>query len=47
MYANFLENTGISTDDREFGITMKDYYGGSFMLFGTELRTDVTDFIGI
>ena len=32
MYANFLENTGISTDDREFGITMKDYYGGSFML---------------
>lgn len=32
MYANFLENTGISTDDREFGITMEDYYGGSFML---------------
>ena len=32
MYANFLENTGISNDDREFGITMKDYYGGSFML---------------
>ena len=32
MYANFLENTGISTDDREFGITMKDYYGGSFMM---------------
>ena len=32
MYANFLENTGISTDDREFGITMDDYYGGSFML---------------
>ena len=32
MYANFLENTGISTDDREFGITMDDYYGGSLML---------------
>ena len=32
MYANFLENTGVSNDDREFGITMKDYYGGSFML---------------
>ena len=32
MYANFLENTGISTDDREFGITMEDYYGGNFML---------------
>ena len=32
MYANFLENTGVSNDDREFGITMNDYYGGSFML---------------
>ena len=32
MYAYFLENTGLSTDDREFGITMQDYYGGSFML---------------
>merc|ERR1712082_201117 len=32
MYASFLENTGISTDDREFGITMDDYYGGSFIL---------------
>ena len=32
MYANFLENTGISTDDREIGITMEDYYGGSFII---------------
>ena len=32
IYASFLENTGISTDDREFGITMEDYYGGSFIL---------------
>ena len=32
MYASFLENTGISTDDREFGITMEDYYGGNFIL---------------
>ena len=32
MYASFLENTGISTDDREFGITLNDYYGGSFLL---------------
>jgi len=32
MYANFLENTGVSTDDREIGITMEDYYGGSFIL---------------
>ena len=32
LYASFLENTGISTDEREFGITMDDNYGGSFML---------------
>ena len=32
VYASFLENTGISTDDREFGITLDDYYGGSFLL---------------
>ena len=32
VYASFLENTGISTDDREFGITLNDYYGGSFLL---------------
>ena len=32
LYEHFLENTGISNDDREFGITMDDYYGGSFML---------------
>ena len=32
LYFNFLENTGVSTDDREFGITMKDYYGGSLIL---------------
>ena len=32
LYFNFLENTGVSTDDREFGVTMKDYYGGSLIL---------------
>ena len=32
MFANFLENTGVHTDDREFGISMEDYYGGSFLL---------------
>ena len=32
MYASFLENTGISTDDREFGIPLDYYYGGSFLL---------------
>jgi len=32
LYASFLENTGVSTDDREFGISMSDYYGGSLLL---------------
>ena len=32
MYFNFLENTGVSSDDREFGVSMDDYYGGSFLL---------------
>ena len=32
MFANFLENTGVHTDDREFGITIDDYYGGSFLI---------------
>ena len=32
LYFNFLENTGVSSDDREFGISMDDYYGGSFIL---------------
>ena len=29
---NFIENTGVSIDDREFGISLEDYYGGSFLL---------------
>ena len=32
LYASFLENTGVSTDDREFGISMSDFYGGSLLL---------------
>ena len=32
MFANFLENTGVHTDDREFGISLEDYYGASFIL---------------
>ena len=33
MYTSFLENTGISaSEDREFGISMEDYYGGCFIL---------------
>ena len=31
-FANFLENTGVHTDDREFGISLEDYFGGSFLL---------------
>ena len=32
LYVSFLENTGVSTDDREFGISMTDYYGGNMLL---------------
>ena len=32
MFASFLDNTGVHTDDREFGISLEDYYGGSFLL---------------
>ena len=32
MFANFLENTGVHMDDREFEISLNDYYGGSFLL---------------
>ena len=32
LYASFLENVGVGTDDRECGITYDDYYGGSFLL---------------
>lgn len=32
LYASFLENTGVSTDDREFGVSIEDYYAGSFLL---------------
>ena len=32
MFANFLENTGVHMDVREFGISLKDYYGGIFLL---------------
>ena len=32
LYARFLENSGISIDDREIGISIDDYYGGSFIL---------------
>ena len=32
IYFNFLKNTSVSSDDREFGISMDDYYGGRFIL---------------
>ena len=31
LYARFLENTGVYTDDREFGFSMADYYGGNLL----------------
>ena len=31
-FTNVLENNRISSDDRELGISMEDYYGGSFLL---------------
>ena len=32
LYAQFLENSGVSIDDRDIGIPIHDYYGGSFIL---------------
>ena len=32
MFESFLDNTGVHTDDMEFGIFLEDYYGGSFLL---------------
>ena len=33
MIATFLDNTGVHADDeREFGISLNDYYGGSFLI---------------
>ena len=32
MFANFLETTGFHGDDREFWISLEDFYVGSFLL---------------
>ena len=32
MFAEFLENTGVGNEDREFGISEFDYYHGSFLI---------------
>ena len=32
LYSDFLENTGIGVDDRDFGVSMNDYIGGSFLI---------------
>ena len=32
MFASFSDDMGVHTDDREFGISSDDYYGGSFLL---------------
>ena len=31
-FSEFLDNVGVGTDDREFGVGIEDYYGGSFFL---------------
>ena len=30
-YSDFLENCGVTNEDKEFGISEEDYYGGSFL----------------
>lgn len=30
MFSNLLNDTGINVEDREFGASPEDYYGGSF-----------------
>ena len=32
FYSDFLENCGVANEDREFGISEEDYYGGSFLI---------------
>lgn len=32
IWAQFLENTGVQSDDREFGLSKQDYLGGTFLL---------------
>ena len=32
LYSDFLLNTGIATEDRDFGIDLNDYIGGNFLL---------------
>ena len=32
LYSDFLENTGVSTDDRDIFIQPKDFIGGNFLL---------------
>lgn len=32
LYSDFLLNTGIASEDRDFGIDINDYVGGNFLL---------------
>lgn len=32
FYSDFLENCGVANEDREFGISEEDYFGGSFLI---------------
>ena len=31
VFASFLEKCGVHTSDKEFGVSMEDYYGRSFL----------------
>ena len=45
LYASFLENTGVPTDDREFRISMTDYYGGNLLLVSDRLSNKCNRFL--
>ena len=47
MFASFLDNTGVHTDDREFGISLEDYFGVVFFLHGTDHQIIVIGIIDI
>lgn len=47
MNSDFLEYTGISTDDIDFDITTEDYLGGNFLNVLMEVMTRATNFIGM
>ena len=47
LYSDFLLNTGISNEDRDFGLHEGDYLGGNFSLCLTDQKRSVTAFTDI